>query len=372
MEVPIPHEQDLSIYRQARLRTMLAAALVLLLPFSVFFFLLRERLWEFSPDLRHPELDYLLICAVLGVLLAVAFGQVVSRHIRNLLHKLEENMRALEQRERERDQAQSELVGRLEKERELVKEKLQFESQLAAYEKYAALAQLALGASHEINNPLLGILSHLELELKAAGSAEEKVEIQQCIAATKRIAATMKGLIDYARPGPPRLTRLNLAGLVQDTFAFLCHHPLFRNTRLEPRIPADLPVITADPNQISQVLMNLLLNSAQAMPPEGGVISVSAEKVEFAEQIEITVKDTGSGIPPDILPHIFDPFFTTKRGQGTGLGLSITQAYVRNHSGEITASSIPNQGTAIRIVLPIRQEGKPASREENMVGEMIG
>ena len=355
-----PAEQGLRIYRQARLRTMLAAAGVLLLPFAIFFFLLRERLWKFSPDLRHPELDYLVICAVLGVLLAVGFGQVVSRHILNLLHKLEENMRALEQRERERDQAQSELIRQLEKERELVKEKLQFEAQLAEYEKFAALAQLALGASHEINNPLLGILSHLELELKAAVSDEQKVEIQQCIVATKRIASTMKGLIDYARPGPPRLTRPDITRLVGDTFAFLCHHPLFRNIRLEKQIPADLRAITAYPNQISQALMNLLLNSAQAMPPEGGVVSVCAEKVKFAEQIEIQVKDTGAGIPADILPHVFEPFFTTKRGQGTGLGLSITQAYVRNHSGEIAASSIPNLGTTIRIVLPIGQEGKQA------------
>jgi signal transduction histidine kinase len=367
-----PLVQDLRIYRQARLRTMLAAAVVLLLPFVVFFFLLRERLWEFSPDVHHPELDYLIVCAVLGVLLAVAFGQVVSRHILNLLHKLEKNMRTLEQREHERDQAQAQLIGRLEKERELVKEKLQFESQLAEYEKYAALAQLALGASHEINNPLLGILSHLELELKAAGNTEQKVEIQQCIAATKRIAATMKGLIDYARPGAPRLTRLDIARLVNDTFAFLCHHPLFRNIRLEQQMPADLPEITADPNQISQVLMNLLLNSAQAMPSQGGVITLCAEKVKFAERIEIQVKDTGAGIPPDILPHVFDPFFTTKRGQGTGLGLSITQAYVRNHSGEITASSVPNHGTTVRIVLPIRQDDKKTKRADDMAGEMIG
>lgn len=365
-------EQELRIYRQARVRTMLAAAAVLLIPFAVFFFLLRERLWKFSPNLKHPEVDYLVSCAVLGVLLAVGFGRVVSSHILNLLHELEKNMRALEQRERERDQAQSELIRRLEEERELVKEKLQFEAQLAEYEKFSALAQLALGAAHEINNPLLGILSHLELELKDTSRPEEILEIQQCIEATKRISTTIKGLINYARPGPLQLTRVHLDRMVSDTFEFLCHQPLFRNIRLEKQVSPDLPAITADPNQISQVLMNMLLNSAQAMPPEGGTITVSAEKLKYAEKIEIKVRDTGVGIPADILPHVFEPFFTTKRGKGTGLGLSISQAYIRNHSGEISATSIPNRETIIRIVLPIRQEGKKNELAEDVITDVIG
>ena len=359
------------IYRQARLRTMLAAAAVLLIPFAVFFFLLRERLWKFSPEAHHPELEYLVICAVLGVLLAVGFGHVVSNHILVLLRHLEHNMRALEQRERERDQAQSELIRRLEEERELVKEKLLFEAQLAEYEKFAALAQLALGAAHEINNPLLGILSHLELELKQATHPEERLEIQQCIQGTKRISSTIQGLINYARPGPPQLVRVHLERLVKDAFTFLEHQPLFRNVTLEKQIPPDLPSITADPSQLSQVLMNLLLNSAQAMPPEGGTISVSAEKVKFAEKIELKVKDTGVGIPADILPHVFEPFFTTKRGKGTGLGLSISQAYVRNHAGEITAESVPNRGTTVHIVLPIRQENRKVEETEE-TSEIIG
>jgi len=353
-------ERGLRVYRQTRARTMVAAAAVLLIPFAVFFFLLRERLWAFAPNLRHPELDYLLICAVLGVLLAVGFGQIVSQHILQLLHELEKTMRAVTQRERERDSAQSELIKRLEEERRLVHEKLQFESQLAEYEKFAALAQLALGAAHEINNPLLGILSHLELELKDARNPEERIEIEQCIEGIKRISSTVRGLIHYARPGPLQLTKINLELLVSETFAFLFHQPLFRNIQLEKRIPADLPAITADANQISQVLMNLLLNAAQAMPPQGGSISVSAEKVKFAEKVELKVIDTGVVIPADILPHVFVPFFTTKRGKGTGLGLSISQAYIRNHSGEIGIESIPNRGTTVRMVLPIRQQGRPS------------
>ncbi|MFB3812825.1 MAG: sensor histidine kinase [Terriglobales bacterium] len=358
--------KGLGVYRQARIRTTVAAAAVLLIPFVVFYFLLHERLWRFSPNLRHPMRTYLLVCMVLGVVLAVGFGRFVSGIILKLARELEKTLREVVQREYERDQAQAELIKRLEEERELVKEKLQFEAQLAEYEKYAALAQLALGAAHEINNPLLGILSHLELELKDAHTSEERIEIEQCIQGTKRISSTVQGLLNYARPGPLQLAKLNFERLVNDTFAFLSHQPMFRNIRLAKHIAPDLPSVTADANQISQVLMNLLLNSAQAMP-NGGVITVTAEKIKFAERVQITVKDTGVGIPADILPHVFEPFFTTKRGKGTGLGLSISQAYIRNHSGEIECESVPNRGTTVRIVLPIRQEGKKVERGEEVI-----
>jgi signal transduction histidine kinase len=364
-------ERGLGIYRQARLRTTVAAAVVLLVPFALFYFLVDRHILNPEPRLHHPLLEYLFTSVVFGVMLAIGFGRFVSSHILKLARELERSMYAVEQRERERDNAQQELMKRLEEERELVKEKLQFESQLAEYEKYAGLAQLALGAAHEINNPLLGILSHLELELKDVQakdvqSKEERIEIEQCIEGAKRISATIKGLIDYARPGPLQLGKLNLGRMIDETFAFLHHQPLFRRIKLEKKVQHDLPPITADANQISQVLMNLLLNSAQAMP-DGGAITISAEKVKFAEKIEFRIVDTGQGIPADILPHIFEPFFTTKRGRGTGLGLSISETYIHSHGGDISAESIPNRGTTVKIVLPIRQEGRTVTQMDEVI-----
>jgi signal transduction histidine kinase len=275
------------------------------------------------------------------------------KHIQDLAHQLEH----------ERDLAQEELFRRLYEERELNKEKMQFQAQLAEYEKYAALARLALGAAHEINNPLLGILSHLELELKATSDHEQRTEIEQCIAGARRISATLRGLVNYARPGPLILSQISLRRLVDDTFGFLEGQPMLRGKRLENEVPADLPPLHADTNQLSQVLMNLLLNSAEATP-EGGRITVSASKLTFVDSIEIRVSDTGSGIPPDILPHVFEPFFTTKRGKGTGLGLSISQAYVRSHNGDIRADSVVNHGTTITITLPVRQEESEGTAQE--------
>ncbi len=264
--------------------------------------------------------------------------------------------------EYERNVAQQELLRRLEEERELAKEKMQFESQLSEYEKYASLAQLALGAAHEINNPLLGILSHLELEWKDA-RGERREEIEQCIEGAKRISLAVRGLLDYARPGPLMLSKVNLSLLAAETLQFLEHQPMFRQIKLQNCIPLDLPAISADANQLSQILMNLLLNAVQATPP-GGTITILADKVKFAEVIELRVRDTGSGIPADILPHIFEPFFTTKRGKGTGLGLSITQSYVRSHGGDIQVESIPGLGTTVRVTLLIHQVGKSVHHEE--------
>lgn len=285
---------------------------------------------------------------------------------RKLFRQMNVALELAEHSQQERDSAQQELMRRLQEERELAKEKIQFESQLADYEKYASLAQLALGAAHEINNPLLGILSHLEWQKKCTTDPSALEEIDQCIEGAKRISSAVRGLLNYARPGPLLLGRIHLDHLVGETIAFIAHQPMFRTIKLENRVPSDLPAISADANQISQVLMNLLLNAAQATPP-GGAVTISAEKVMFNEKVELRVTDTGCGIPADILPHIFEPFFTTKRNQGTGLGLSISQAYVRSHNGTIHVESLPHRGTTVRIVLPIRQEGRVVSEDAGVV-----
>src|SRR5215470_13901469 len=137
----------------------------------------------------HPLSMYLLPLALAAIMvLFVAWRNVRNRTL-VLTRKLEDAESKARQMEQERDLAQDEVFRRLYEERELNKEKVQFQAQLSEYEKYAALAQLALGAAHEINNPLLGILSHLELELKSA-SGEARTEIEQCIEGAKRISAT--------------------------------------------------------------------------------------------------------------------------------------------------------------------------------------
>jgi signal transduction histidine kinase len=263
--------------------------------------------------------------------------------------------------ERERDSAMKELFRRFCEEGELNKERSKFQAQLAEYEKYAALTQLALGAAHEINNPLLGILSHLELELRDTTGDDDRLEIEQCIEGAKRISLTLRSLMNYARPDPLILSKVNLHRLVGDTVDFLYHQPMLHGRVLESRVPPDLPPILVDANQLSQVLMNLLLNAAQATA-QGGRIEVSANRL--GDSVEIHVADTGCGIPPEILPHVFEPFFTTKRGKGTGLGLSISQTYIRSHDGEIHIDSTPQKGTTVTITLPLRPADAPLAADE--------
>ena len=169
--------------------------------------------------------------------------------------------------------------------------------------------------------------------------------------------------ISAAPPTEQLLSKISLHRLVADTIAFIEHQPMLRGKQLENEVPRGLPHIRADANQLSQVLMNLLLNAAEATP-EGGRIRISACKLTYVDSVEIRVSDTGFGIPADILPHVFEPFFTTKRGRGTGLGLSISQAYVRSHNGEIRVDSVANHGTTVTLTLPIRQEEENENAKE--------
>ena len=298
-----------------------------------------------------------------GLIFGIAALVVARNRIRAARREASDAKTAAARLDYERDLAQQALVQKLEQERELSKEKMQFESQLTEFEKYASLAQLALGAAHEINNPLLGILQHLELEWKDAGH-EQRTEIEQCIEGARRISNAVHGLLEYARPGPLALSEVDLPQLVSEALRFVEHQPLFRGIHLQNCVPSDLPVITADANQLSQILMNLLLNAAQATPA-GGSITVLAEKMRFEEVIELRVRDTGTGVPEDIQPHVFEPFFTTKRGKGTGLGLSITRNYVHRHGGDIQLHSFPGHGTTVSVTLPLHQTGQlePVSTE---------
>ena len=309
---------------------------------------------------------YLPLFALVALVVMFIVWRLQHREWERTCQALKRATELNQQLERERNLAQEEVFRRLYEDRELNKEKFQFQAQLAEYEKYSTLAQLALGAAHGINNPLLGILSHLELELKSAPDPDQRWEIEQCIAGTKRIAATLRGLVNYARPGPLVLSSLSLHRLVTDTLGFLEGQPALRGKRAENQVPEDLPRILVDSNQLSQVLMNLLINAAEATP-DGGRITISANPLASGDSIEIRVSDTGCGIPPDILPHVFEPFFTTKTGKGTGLGLSISATYVRRNKGDIRIDSGLNHGTTVTITLPIRQEESRQAKEESEI-----
>jgi len=247
-----------------------------------------------------------------------------------------------------------------------VTEREKLHRQLADYEKLSALSQLALGAAHEINNPLLGISSYLEILRDETSEAAKKQEIEVVLENVYRISETIRGLLNFARPTPPQFTKININQLVEDTLSFLGHQPIFRSVRIEKILPTGLPQVTADLNQIRQVLTNIFINAAQSMP-EGGDLKVETSKVKFQDRIQIQISDTGIGIPPENLKKIFDPFFTTKKSQGTGLGLSISLSYIKNHDGEISVRSEAGNGTTFSILLPVRQKGRMSLKDEEVI-----
>jgi signal transduction histidine kinase/ribosomal protein L40E len=233
-------------------------------------------------------------------------------------------------------------------------------AQMADYEKLSALSQLALGAAHEINNPLLGITSYIELLLEDEKDVERKTQAKQVLESAYRISETIRGLLNFARPSPPTFTKISINKLITETISFLNHQPLFRKTRINKNLADTVPQITADANQIRQVFINIFLNAAQAMP-NGGTINVVSQKVKFEDYVEIKVTDSGSGISKEDLKRVFEPFFTTKKGEGTGLGLSISFSYIKNHNGQISIESEVSKGTEVTILLPIRQESRSHS-----------
>lgn len=249
---------------------------------------------------------------------------------------------------------------------ENVTEKEKLRNKLAEYEKLSALSQLALGAAHEINNPLLGISSFLEIQMEETTDPQKKQQMEVVLENVYRISQTIRGLLDFARPAPPRFTRVNLNQVVMDTLAFLSHQPIFKKIQTEQKLYPQLPPVTADLNQIRQVLTNILINAAQAMP-EGGRLAVTTSKVKFEDFVQVEISDTGVGISPEDQKKIFDPFFTTKKSQGTGLGLSISLSYIKSHNGDIRVQSQPGAGTTVTIILPIRQKGRPTGKEEEVI-----
>jgi two-component system NtrC family sensor kinase len=238
------------------------------------------------------------------------------------------------------------------------------EAETAHGEKLASVGLLAAGIAHELNNPLTGVLtfSHL-LRQKMPEGSQEAEDLDLVIRETKRCAATIRRLLDFAREKAPEKKFADLNQIIEDT-ARLVERPAHLNdVEIAMDLDRDLPRIWVDENLIKQVIMNMLVNAQQAIEG-GGTITVRSRRVPEAMSpepgakpvpvVEISIADTGSGIPEKNLQRIFDPFFTTKEvGKGTGLGLSVSHGIVKAHGGSIKVESTVGKGSIFRIYLPL-------------------
>ncbi|RMG54104.1 MAG: response regulator [Acidobacteria bacterium] len=257
------------------------------------------------------------------------------------------------------------------------------EAQLLQAQKLESLGTLVGGIAHDFNNMLTAILGYAQLLLGQANQEDRFYEhLQQIEVLSQRAADVVQQLLTFSREGTSRQRRLLLHPLLKE-IGKLLQRMIPENIEVEMHLAAEDLAIEADPTQLQQVVMNLVVNARDAMP-EGGQLRIETARVKLDESfcrahpnlrpgdyVRLRVSDTGVGIPPDIQRRIFDPFFTTKEaGKGTGLGLPVVYGIVKNHGGAVEVESEVGRGTTIALYFPLVE--KPAEVERASSAEVKG
>lgn len=239
-------------------------------------------------------------------------------------------------------------------------------AQLIAAEKLAALGELTAGVAHEINNPTAVIIGNLDLLVDELGERAEPVrhEIDLIIEQVFRIKEIIRDLLEYARPGPVSVqpSPVDVNEVVQNTQALVRHLRRHHPFEIQLRLRAVRPV-RINPNELQQVLVNLVVNAVHALDEEGGIIEIESRDWP-GQGVVIEVRDNGVGMDEETLGKIFNPFYShIRKGEGTGLGLSISHGLMRKYGGRITVESQPGRGSRFSVWLlkepPASQEGAP-------------
>ncbi|HXJ23467.1 MAG TPA: ATP-binding protein, partial [Polyangia bacterium] len=234
------------------------------------------------------------------------------------------------------------------------------ERQLISAEKLATTGVLAAGIAHEVGTPLGIIRARAELLLDDIDRSDNRRALEAIVQQIDRISSTIRQVLDFSRVQPVELGQVDLAAAVPLVLDLLGHRLRQQGVVVGVDVAPGLPPLAADANQLQQVLINILLNACDACET-GGRIQITARRSADGKRARLEIHDTGQGIPPEHLLAVFDPFFSTKkRGEGTGLGLPIAASIIRNHGGDISLASTPEQGTAVTITWPTAAEGARA------------
>ena len=232
----------------------------------------------------------------------------------------------------------------------------ELEQQLIASGRLVSLGEITASMAHEFNNPLgivMGFAQDLLSETDPSSSQYRSLKIID--EETKRCQRIIQELLEFARPRSTEFSLTDIKETVGKTLNLITNHLYKQKIEAATLVDENLPKISADPQQLEQVLVNLYLNAIGAMP-EGGklIVEANTEPVDGTDRmVVITVADTGFGIEKNDLPKIFQPFFTAKKGRGLGLGLPICQRIVKNHGGRIDVESQPGHGTTFKLYLPV-------------------
>ena len=233
-------------------------------------------------------------------------------------------------------------------------------SKIMETERLALVGQLAANVAHELNNPLQGIVtySHLLLEKmpKDATESKEASYLERIVTQANRCRDIIRGLLDFSRQRKPDTTVCDLNAVVEECLTFVENQASFQNIKIVENFDSNLPMTIADPSQMQQVFLNMIINAAEAMD-EDGTLTVETHHNTDLNTIDISIKDTGYGIPEENFKKLFDPFFTTKEvGHGTGLGLAISYGIIKEHGGDILVESKVGEGSTFLIRLPLEEE----------------
>lgn len=238
--------------------------------------------------------------------------------------------------------------------REAAEDRVKLQDQLRHADRLATIGQLAAGVAHELNEPLGNILGFAQLAQKGAEMPDQtRQDVEKIINASLYAREVVNKLKLFARQTPPQKTQLDLNQLIEEGLMFLESRCAKAGIELVRSLSPNLPEITADQGQLHQVLVNLVVNSIQAMP-EGGKLIIRTAATP--KHVSLIVEDTGAGMSHEVKKKIFIPFFTTKDvTEGTGLGLAVVDGIVRSHDGSIEVESKVGRGTRFEVQLPLKQ-----------------
>jgi two-component system, NtrC family, sensor kinase len=238
-----------------------------------------------------------------------------------------------------------------------IREKLKLEKQLLRSEKLSSLGKLSAGIAHEINQPLTGVLTFAHLLLRKYQQDERtRKDLETIVRETTRIRGIVQGILDFARETRMQKKPRNIQQVLDQTLEIIVHQQRFFGITLKKEYDPTIPDVVVDSNLMEQVFMNIVLNALDAM--RGcGTLTVSTGRNDG--WVEISLSDTGLGMPEEVLDKIFDPFFTTKdstEGLGMGLGLAVSYGIVKGHNGDIVVTSEQGKGTTFTVRLPIESQ----------------
>lgn len=238
-----------------------------------------------------------------------------------------------------------------------ITERKNLEQQLLQSAKLAAVGELISGVTHEVNNPLAVVLGYSEMLMEEYEQNEELSKVIKIIhSESERARKVIHNLLSFARQHKPEKEVVNISEVIDNTISLTEYDLRKQKIEVEKNYDSSLPSILADPNQLQQVFLNLIINAQHAISEhkDSGNIKITTSKTDDSKNIQICIEDNGPGIPQKIREKIFDPFFTTKPvGKGTGLGLSVSFGIIERHSGRINVESDEVNGTKFQILLPI-------------------